>query len=117
MRRGFTLIELLVVIAIIAILMAILMPALKRAREQGQRAACLSNLKNLTLAWIMYADDNSDRIVNGDSGHSRKEKGCFWRRACLSPKAICRISSRSRDCSGLSVESWICLEQFSRTFR
>ena len=44
-RTGFTLIELLVVIAIIAILMAVLMPALKRAREQGQRAACLSNLK------------------------------------------------------------------------
>ncbi len=42
---GFTLIELLVVVAIIAILMAILMPALQRAREQGQRAACMSNLK------------------------------------------------------------------------
>ncbi len=43
-RRGFTLIELLVVISIIAILMAILMPALKRAREQGQRAVCQGNL-------------------------------------------------------------------------
>jgi len=65
---GFTLIELLVVIAIIAILMAILMPALNRAREQGKRAACLSNLKQLTLAWIMYADENDDRIVSGDGG-------------------------------------------------
>ncbi len=57
MRRlkGFTLIELLVVIAIIAILMAILMPALNRVREQGKRAACLSNVKQLTLAWLMYA--------------------------------------------------------------
>ena len=64
---GFTLIELLVVIAIIAILMAILMPALNRAREQGKRAACLSNLKQLTLSWIMYADDNDDRIVNGEA--------------------------------------------------
>ena len=64
---GFTLIELLVVIAIIAILMAILMPALNSAREQGKRATCLSNLKNLTLAWIMYADDNDDKIVNGDT--------------------------------------------------
>ena len=67
-RRGFTLIELLVVIAIIAILMAILMPALNRAREQGKRAGCLNNLKQLTLAWIMYADENDDKIVNGDSG-------------------------------------------------
>jgi len=65
---GFTLIELLVVIAIIAILMAILMPALNRAKEQGKRATCLNNLKQLTLAWIMYADENDDRLVNGDTG-------------------------------------------------
>lgn len=65
--RGFTLIELLVVIAIIAILMAILMPALNRAREQGRRAACLNHLKTLTLAWGMYADENDDRIVNGEA--------------------------------------------------
>ena len=51
--KGFTLIELLVVIAIIAVLMAILMPTLNRAREQGRRAACLANLKQLTLAWLM----------------------------------------------------------------
>ena len=61
--KGFTLIELLVVIAIIAVLMAVLMPALNRAREQGKRAVCLSNLKQLTLAWIMYADDNADKVV------------------------------------------------------
>jgi len=67
-REGFTLIELLVVIAIIAVLMAILMPALNRAREQGKRAACLNNLHQLTLAWIMYADDNDDNLVNGDTG-------------------------------------------------
>lgn len=47
MRKGFTLIELLVVIAIIAVLMAVLMPALQRAREQGKRAVCLSNVKQL----------------------------------------------------------------------
>lgn len=64
-RRGFTLIELLVVIAVIAVLMAILMPALKRAREQGKRAVCLNNLKQLILAWVMYADANDGRIVNG----------------------------------------------------
>jgi len=44
-HKGFTLIELLVVIAVIAVLMAIIMPALNRAREQGKRACCLSNLK------------------------------------------------------------------------
>lgn len=66
-RKAFTLIELLVVIAIIAILMAILMPALNRAKEQGKRAVCLNNLKQLTLAWIIYADNNDDKLVNGDT--------------------------------------------------
>jgi len=78
-RRGFTLIELLVVIAIIAILMAILMPALHRAKEQGERAACLSNLKNLQLAWMMYADENDSKIVCGDSGEYTQPKGeIYW---------------------------------------
>ncbi len=66
-QKGFTLIELLVVIAIIALLMAILMPALNRAREQGKRAACLNNLRQLGLAWIIYADENDDKIVNGEA--------------------------------------------------
>ena len=66
-RKGFTLVELLVVIAIIAILMAILMPALKKAKEQGQRAVCLSNMKQLTLAWIIYSDENESSLVNGEA--------------------------------------------------
>ena len=69
-RRGFTLVELLVVIAIIALLMAILMPALNRAREHGKRAVCFGNVRQLILAWSIYADENADRIVNGAAGHS-----------------------------------------------
>lgn len=62
-RKAFTLIELLVVIAVIAVLMAILMPALNRAREQGKRVACLNNLGQMMKGWIMYADDNDEKIM------------------------------------------------------
>jgi prepilin-type N-terminal cleavage/methylation domain-containing protein/prepilin-type processing-associated H-X9-DG protein len=61
---GFTLIELLVVIAIIAILAAMLLPALSRAKRKATSASCLSNLKQLCLAWTMYANDNQEKMVN-----------------------------------------------------
>src|SRR5438067_179265 len=56
-RRGFTLIELLVVIAIIAILAAILFPVFAQAREKARQAGCTSNLKQISLATMMYLQD------------------------------------------------------------
>ena len=61
--RGFTLIELLVVIAIIAIQAAMLLPALAKAKEKAQGLMCLNHTKQLTLAWVTYAHDNSDRCI------------------------------------------------------
>lgn len=64
-HKAFTLVELLVVIAIIALLIAILLPALTKAREQGKRIVCMSNLRQLTVAWTAYAQMNSEKLVNG----------------------------------------------------
>ncbi len=63
-RRGFTLIELLVVIAIIAILAAILFPVFARAREKARQTNCLSNLKELGLAALMYVEDYDEDMLN-----------------------------------------------------
>ncbi|HOG49633.1 MAG TPA: prepilin-type N-terminal cleavage/methylation domain-containing protein [Lentisphaeria bacterium] len=74
-QSRFTLIELLVVIAIIAILAAMLLPVLSKARERAEQADCISNMRQLTLAFMMYTDDNKSQLpyyTNGGGGAGRE---------------------------------------------
>jgi prepilin-type N-terminal cleavage/methylation domain-containing protein/prepilin-type processing-associated H-X9-DG protein len=95
---GFTLIELLVVIAIIAILAAMLLPAIGRSKARAQGIQCVSNLRQLTLAWEMYGEDASDRLIfaNDDgfgepyvttalSGHADNLSAWTWSMMDFSP--------------------------------
>ncbi len=101
-HKGFTLIELLVVIAVIAILMAILLPALGRAREQGKRAVCLNDLKQLQMGWNMYADEHQDRLPCADITYSHgtpsstaggAHQGIGWYEWPHTYKPLCTINN------------------------
>ena len=78
-KGGFTLIELLVVIAIIAVLMSILLPALRRVKEQARTVACSSLLKQWGVWFSMYTDDHTGSFMEGWQGSSRNNgDGNIW---------------------------------------
>ena len=86
-RRGLSRIEVLVILSVVGavalfvLCAGILVLTQRRAREQAKRTVCLNNLKILTLAWHMYADDNDGKIVNGMAGTDREEDGVVVEKA------------------------------------
>ena len=121
MRRGFTLIELLVVIAIIAILAAILFPVFARAREKARQASCSSNVKQLALGLLMYAQDYDERnvafLVNGaHTGQTGNALAQYMWQEMVQPYVknwqMFKCPSNSNygptylDCCGRQTEQW-----------
>ena len=101
---GFTLIELLVVIAIIAILAAMLLPALTKAKLKATGAACLSNQKQLALAWVMYTTDNQERLVNFLEGPNAKND-MPWRYSAPPKPPVIPAGTSAEDRIRLTIEA------------
>ena len=77
-RAAFTLIELLVVMAIIALLAALLLPSLGKSKTQAEGVTCANNLQQLSLAWVLYAEDNGDLLVNNHGVPETLNKRHTW---------------------------------------
>lgn len=110
-KAGFTLIELLVVIAIIAILASLLLPALARAKEQAQRASCKNNMHQVSLAALMYANDNRELFPTNNRPNGLVHASWISSNTYGYMVYQTRVTTNSLCCPNrLKISSWVKLQ-------
>ena len=106
--RAFTLIELLVTIGIIGVLMSLLLPVLSSAKEKGRRAQCVSNLHQLGIGMLLYAQDNNEKFIEAKRNHPWDTNEGSFVQNCLQEEAVKGAESVNLNVRSNSSSVWTC---------